>query len=157
MTKVSPFIYPLLLLFLFSCKAEKREIQFGIEACVYCKMIIVDDQFATETVSSKGKVHVFDSIECMLDYLTANETEDFALYFVSDYARPGELIEAQKSTIFQSENLPSPMGQNLSAFGSESTALLMQNEKGGTIHSWADLLLKYDLNPNISAYHIASQ
>lgn len=133
---------------LFSaCSIEKRDIRYGTEACEFCKMIIVNQQFATELVTKKGKVHVYDSIECLLNDRSHRGWDDVALIYVSDYTSPGTLIAAESSFFLQSENIPSPMGENLSAFPQEEPARRMQTEKGGTLYHWPELIQKYESTP----------
>ena len=45
-----------------------------IDTCAYCRMTISDERFGGQFVTSKGKVHVFDSIECLAAFYLANGT-----------------------------------------------------------------------------------
>ncbi|NOX17400.1 MAG: hypothetical protein GXO87_03850 [Chlorobi bacterium] len=126
-------------LFLVSCSIEKSPINYGKDACHFCKMTIVDRQHAAEVVTDKGKAYKYDAIECMLNDLQGNKERKIALFLIDDYSSPGELIDAKEATYLISENLPSPMGANLTGFGSKEKAMETQKEKGGTIYSWNDL------------------
>ncbi len=127
------------LLFLVSCSVEKSPINYGKDACHFCQMTIVDRQHASEVVTDKGKAYKYDSIECMLNDMNENNERKIELYLIDDYSKPGELIDALKATYLISENLPSPMGANLTGFGSKEKAVETQKEKGGTLYSWNEL------------------
>ncbi|MDZ7847883.1 MAG: nitrous oxide reductase accessory protein NosL [Owenweeksia sp.] len=119
-----------------SCTPEAREINYGEEACSYCRMTIVDERYAAQLVSSKNKAHSFDATECMIRYKNENEDRNWALELVTDYARPKELIPAGDAYIIRSKKLPSPMGMYLTATGSRKAAKALQKKHGGQVHSY---------------------
>ncbi len=102
-------------------------------------MSIVDQQHAAELVTGKGKVFKFDAIECMVDYLKANETTIYAYYLVRDFNQPAEWQDALTSHYLISEAIPSPMGANLSAFKDEKSAAEIRDQKGGEVYNWEAL------------------
>ncbi len=55
-----------LLFFVVGCSVEESPINYGKDACNFCKMNIVDKQHAAEIVTSKGKPFKYDAIECMV-------------------------------------------------------------------------------------------
>jgi len=102
-------------------------------------MNIVDKQHAAEIVTQKGKAYKYDAIECMMrDILERDETE-IALFLITDYYNPGKLVDATKAVYLISENLPSPMGANLTGFESKSKAEEKKKKKSGTLYSWDEL------------------
>ena len=124
---------------LTACTIEQSPIVYGKDACYFCKMNIVDKQHAAEIVTQKGKAYKYDAIECMIrDVLKRDETE-IALFLITDYYNPGKLVDATKAVYLISENLPSPMGANLTGFESKSKAEETQKEKSGTLYSWDEL------------------
>jgi copper chaperone NosL len=125
----------LLALFL-ACTPEPREIAYGKDLCAYCKMSVVDAQFAAEAVTGKGRVYVFDAIECLVPYVMERTEREFAHVLVSDYSNPGTLVDAQAATYLVSESITSPMGKNLSAFSDQATAQSVKTEKGGKVFNW---------------------
>ncbi|MCF6269487.1 MAG: nitrous oxide reductase accessory protein NosL [Melioribacteraceae bacterium] len=128
--------------FLFaSCSVEESPIVYGKDACHFCRMNIVDNQHAAQIVTQKGKPFKFDAIECMMRVITEKEENSIALFLITDYSTPGKLVDATKATYLISENLPSPMGANLTGFKSKSEAEKVQKEKGGTLYSWSELKL----------------
>jgi copper chaperone NosL len=128
---------------LFSCSVQPQPIAYGYDYCDYCRMTIVDQQHAAELVTVKGKAHKYDAIECMMRDLKKWEPHEVALYLITDYARPGELTDAATATYLISENLPSPMGANLTGFLNAGVAGQVQKEKTGQVLNWAELQEKF--------------
>ena len=124
---------------LASCAVEESPIVFGKDACHYCMMNIVDKQHAAEIVTEKGKPFKYDAIECMMRDILERDESSIALFLMTDYFSPGKLVDATEATYLISENLPSPMGANLTGFQSKSKAEEIQKEKGGTLYSWDEL------------------
>lgn len=111
-------LLPLLLslMFITACSVTPKPIDYGKDTCQFCQMTIVDRQHAAEIVTVKGKAYKYDAIECMMNDLSKwNRPEPF-IYLVSDYAKPGELIDATNASFIITEEIPSPMGEYLSAF-----------------------------------------
>ena len=127
-----------------ACKSDPEPINFGTDECSHCKMTIVDKKFGAEIVSRKGKIFKFDATECMINFvnkgrLNENEVEQ---YLVIDITHPEKLIDAVNAVYLISENLPSPMGANLSAYPDKSSAEDAKNNKGGNNYNWNELKIK---------------
>lgn len=137
--KFLPYLFLIPLVFAFSCKVESEKINYGNEACHYCKMTIVDKQHASELVTSKGKAYKYDAIECMLHDLKQRDSTEIGLLFVCDYSNPGKLIDANTATFLISNEIPSPMGAFLSAFSTKQEALEVKAEKTGTLYTWESI------------------
>ena len=148
MTRISKLIMICSWIFFTGCSVEPQEIHFGEDACVFCKMNIVDDQHAAELVSSKGKAYKFDAIECMLNYMNrqAIEHESMAYILVNDFNQPGMLIDAQEATYIKSKAIPSPMGGYLSALSVQGDAADLKAAKGGVLLTWEELCKNYEVN-----------
>jgi copper chaperone NosL len=124
---------------MLACAPKPKPIEYGADGCEYCKMTIVDNQYAAEAVTDKGRVYKFDAIECMVNYTLNNPETEMAFLLVNHFTQPGELISVDKSTFLISKNMPSPMGAFLSAYPSPALAAKMQKEKEGTLYNWAAL------------------
>ncbi|GJM35582.1 MAG: hypothetical protein DHS20C18_45830 [Saprospiraceae bacterium] len=122
-----------------ACSVGPQPIEYGEDVCDFCKMTIVDRQFAAELVTSKGKIFKFDAIECMVPFRQQKEGTSFSYTLVNDYQKPGELMDAEWSYYLISPAIPSPMGGNLSAFSTVAAAEGIQKEKGGVVYSWKEL------------------
>ena len=145
MKKVYTTAIAALLFLLVSCEVEAEKIQYGSDACAFCKMTIVDQQHAAQFVTKKGKQFKFDAIECMVNDLSEKDIETLAILLVAAYDLPGEMTPAQKATYLISEKIKSPMGANLSAFSVIQSAKETQTENGGDIYNWPELLQKFDV------------
>jgi copper chaperone NosL len=107
-----------------SCAQSPEPIRYGKDACVFCKMTIMDKKYAAEIVTSKGKAFKFDDLSCMVKYMKANQLNDSELAFVvvNDYSNPGELIDVKTATFLSSKDLRSPMRGDVAAFSAKSFA-----------------------------------
>ncbi len=134
--------FSLLSLLIFtSCNIQPQKIEYGKDACHFCRMNIVDQQHAAQLVTKKGKALKFDATECMINYLAEIDKTEIELFLVADYNNPGTLIDAKTASYIISENIPSPMGEYLSAIATKDKALALQKEKKGTVYSWGELLI----------------
>lgn len=126
-----------------SCSIQPEEINYGKDACHFCKMAIVEKKYGSEIVTEKGKVFKYDAIECMLRAMKEKDLSENSLFLVTDYHTPEKLIDATKATFLISEKIRSPMGANLSAFANNDSAKLMQKEQGGTLFNWTEIQKKF--------------
>jgi copper chaperone NosL len=145
-------IYILLLItFAFGCSSPApTPINYGHDACDYCKMTIVDKKFGTELVTTKGKVFKFDSIECLAAFTLKGDVADedvFGLY-VSDFNNPLNLVSSKDVYFIHSKELKSPMSFGLVAVKDSSTAINVRDASYGELVSWDQLrnLVKNDWN-----------
>ena len=126
-----------------ACTPSAEPISFGEDLCSHCRMTIVDEHFAAETVSQKGKVFKFDAIECMLDFLKIRQSDVMAMTLVRDYENPKDWQDATQCQYLISTDVPSPMGAGLSAWLSVPKAEAMQAQKGGEVYDWPGLLKQF--------------
>ncbi|MGB5701057.1 nitrous oxide reductase accessory protein NosL [Muriicola sp.] len=136
-------IFVILLLGLASCSVRPQPINYGSDGCQYCSMTIVDKQHAAQYVTHKGKVFKFDATECMMNTLREVDRESIALYLVNDFETPGELINATEATYLISKNIPSPMGEYLSAFKNREVAERVQAANEGILLTWTELQQRF--------------
>lgn len=137
-------IMPLILLIIFtasSCRPSPEPIHYGTDQCELCKMTISDQRFGAEIVLKTGKVYKFDSIECMVNYLRTQHVDSasVALLLVIDFQMPGALIDARSAVYVRSDQVPSPMGADVSAYATRATALEIQSQYGGEVLSWDEV------------------
>ncbi|MBT8303075.1 MAG: nitrous oxide reductase accessory protein NosL [Bacteroidia bacterium] len=139
--KYQPFTLITFLFIFNACSTKPVPIEYGVDACHFCSMTIVDKVHAAEVVTKKGKIYKFDATECMINFMNEFDTSTIKYYLSNDYSEPESLIDATKATFLISENIPSPMGAYLSAFKEKNEAQLTQDEKSGTLYSWEELLI----------------
>jgi copper chaperone NosL len=130
-----------------SCTISPEPINFGTDQCEHCRMTIVDNKFGAEIITIKGKIYKFDAAECMIRYVKTGKINDADVkdYLVVDASKPAHLTDAKKVVYLISENFPSPMGANLSAYANRSDADAFQKNYQGEIKSWDDLLIKFKM------------
>lgn len=133
------------LITLIGCTNTPKALSYGSEGCHFCSMTIVDKQHAAQFMTKKGRTYSFDAIECMLNHVKEIDVNDVAIFLVNDHQTPGEFIEASKATYLISKNIPSPMGEFLSAFSTKEGAEMAQKENQGKIFSWQELKQRFKL------------
>lgn len=145
--KISTVLIALIMVISWSCSVEPQPINYGTDACEFCKMTIVENRWAAEIVTDKGKAYKYDAIECMMNYMNRNDisSDGLALLLVDDYSKPGDLIDATKATYIISEAIPSPMGAFLSAFNNADAAKKTVAEKGGEVFDFQELKSRYEV------------
>lgn len=130
----------LFIISLCACSIEEQPINYNEDQCFACKMMISDQKFGAELVTTKGKVFKYDAIECMVRDVIKNSTTDYALLLVTDFHHPGQLINAENATFIISKERPSPMGAFLSAYETETQIENEIKTPPAVIYSWIDLL-----------------
>jgi len=126
-----------------SCTVKPAKINYGEDHCHYCDMTIVDKTHVSEYVTKKGKSFKFDAIECMTHEINQkNNLNNLAYVLVTNFNKPGELIDARKATFLTSKAIKSSMGANLSAFSSKEQGLAAQKKFGGKLYTWSQLRKK---------------
>lgn len=141
LNKKVAWAHVILILFLFnSCSSGPDPLKFGIDGCDYCKMIIMNDRYGAEAITKKGKVYKFDSIECMANYIKEHPGENnYANLLTLDYMQPGKFIDAKNAVFVLSEDLPSPMGLNLTSFQTEDAVNTLRNKVDGKMLKWEEV------------------
>ena len=123
----------ILLIALFGCSKETKPINYGKDDCAFCKMLVMDNRYGSEIITDKGKILIFDSIECLANYIAEKKEPRSAYhsYWVSSYAEPGKLINAEKAIYLKNDALKSPMGLNVLAVESDAQLSPITKEFGG--------------------------
>lgn len=125
-----------------ACKIAPENINFGQDACHFCKMTIVDKPFAAELVTSKGKVYKYDAIECLVNNQLADNFE-VAHYLVYDFHNQDNFIEATQAFYVISDQIKSPMSENLAAFNSMEYAQEFIDTNSGKLLNWEELFVYF--------------
>ena len=101
-----------------ACASGPRPVRLGEDHCAMCRMQVADGRFATELVTPRGKVLVFDSVECLVRYMAASSGGPSAAghAWVTDYDSPSSLLDAAAAYYAESDELRSPMGLGVAAF-----------------------------------------
>jgi copper chaperone NosL len=131
------------LLVITSCTNSPKTIAYGTDHCHFCSMTIVDKQHAAQFMTKKGRSYAFDASECMLNHLKEIDRATVETFLVNDYNAPGELIDATQATYLISKNIPSPMGEYLTAFATKEAAKKAQSDNKGELYTWEQLNNRY--------------
>ena len=130
------------LLIVFGCTQKPEPIKYGSDECELCRMSIVDKQYGAELVTSKGKIYKFDSIECLINYTLNNNLigDDKNLMLVTDFTKPEMFIYVKKSFYVHNNSFRSPMGLNVSSFGTDVAKQSFLDKNGGQQLTWPELI-----------------
>ena len=136
------------ILLMTSCSRSPQPVKIGADACDYCKMTIMDEKFAAECISTKGKIFKFDDVHCLISFLKFHgvwRNEIYGIYF-SDFYKKNNWIKADEAAILKSENFRSPMGGNMAAFAGEADCTKAKEQFQGEPISWKDINPLKELN-----------
>lgn len=130
----------LLTLALAACGGtDPRPVVLGEDECGYCRMEVTDARFAAEAVARTGRVHVFDSIDCLAGYARGAEPGAIAALWVTDAEAPGTFVAAEAAGYLKDSALRGPMGATV-AFASPEAARSAQAKYGGSLIGWDAIL-----------------
>jgi copper chaperone NosL len=137
-------------IFLFSsCAVKPEPIQFGKDACQHCKMILMDNKFGSELVTTKGKVLKFDDVNCLLYYMKEYEITEAQLahMLIIDFNSPETLIDLKQSHYLKAGEIKSPMASNIAAFADvEIRNQYLQQWEGSEALNWMEINKLFNKN-----------
>jgi copper chaperone NosL len=117
---------------------QPRALVAGVDGCAECLMVLDGNGHGAEIVTRTGKVHTFDSAECMINYLlTGTEAIEVHSLWITDFSNPDELVPAEDAHYLASPTLKSPMGLGITAFGREE-------DRDGAVHAFGGASLDWD-------------
>lgn len=122
-----------------ACSGKPDPINYGSDACHFCRMTIVDNQHAAQIVTVKGKNYKYDAIECMVHDLNHWDRPEPDKILVADYLTPGGMTDVLNCSYLICKEIPSPMGAYLSAFSNKDKRDEMFNSYGGYKLTWKEL------------------
>lgn len=139
------FLSSILALFLISCSSEPRAINYGEDVCQHCKMKLMDPHYGAEVVTQKGKIFIFDDVNCLVSFLESEEVAEGNIkhILIADYSTPETLTDATTAFYLKSENFKTPMASNIVAFSDYDTLKKYKAEHGGVYMAWAELLTQF--------------
>lgn len=141
MNKIFSILYFAVFVLLSACSNDPVPIRFNEDQCAYCQMIISDQRYGTELITTKGKIYKFDSIECLAAYLIEDkkDAKNLQSIWTIDFKYPEKFIDAKEAWYLHSDLLKSPMGLNLSSFTDKNAAENVKNVFPGELIRWKDV------------------
>lgn len=135
----------ILLVLLASCAADPRPITYGQDGCHHCKMTLMDSKFGAELVTEKGKVFIFDDVNCMLQYMDSEDgkSQMYKHILVTDYLNPGILLDANFAFYLMSKEFKTPMASNIVAFPDYNLLKEYKTKSGGVYLAWGELTTQF--------------
>lgn len=113
-------------------------VDFGMAECAYCRMNVVDRQFASAIITGGGRTYAFDSPECMVQHVAEGAIAEPQVdsWWVCDHAHPGTFIDATKALYAHAPTLKSPMNGNTAAFAFEADRAAILKDHPGDALDW---------------------
>lgn len=125
------------------CSRGPKPIRYGQDECAHCKMTLVDQHYGAEHVTARGRVFLFDDLNCLTAHLRrASQPEDPAAQsLVIDFNRPNRLLPVGQALFLQHPGLRTPMASSLGAFSSEAELETVRRQLGGggRVLRWAEV------------------
>lgn len=127
-------------LLLFSCGETRPEpAKLNADNCDHCKMTIADAKFVAELITPKGRIYKFDDISCLQSYRKENPDKEGVKLYVANFEKPEQLLPVGEAVFVRGEQINSPMGGNIAAFGTQKSAEDFSAERTAQILMWRDI------------------
>lgn len=154
-TKRISILIVLLLAFglLAACGHEGHEphaINEETDICVFCKMAIRNDEYATQLVTKDGQSLKFDDIGCMHEWKSENGTDTIGAEFVRDF-HSLQWIDYNKAYYVYDSSIMTPMAYGVLSFHEQSAAQAFIDEHGtGKLMTASELANhSWEVNPDM--------
>lgn len=129
-----------LTLFLLACSSGPQKVTIGRDQCDFCRMTIMEENFAGEAVTPKGKIYKYDDLKCLLiDKDARSKKLDGSAYYIANYFNGPEFLELSKAVLVEAPSLKSPMAGNVAAIKTKQEAEKLAEEKEGQIVDLEDV------------------
>jgi copper chaperone NosL len=141
--KFAPFlIIPFLIL---GCSSGPEPLVYGEDACHHCKMVLADQKFGAEIVTTKGKLYKFDDLNCMINFLNDGDVGEREVQhrLVIDFTVPGKLIDAGNAFYIKSSMVKSPMASQVAAFEHYDSMEKYKQELQGIYLTWGEVVTQF--------------
>lgn len=120
-------------------------IHYGEDICEFCGMIVSEERYAAGYLTPDGEAYIFDDIGDMVQAHLQNQDEE-AVFFVHNH-EDHTWMRAETAYFVLSPDLPTPMLSGLAAFPTAKEAEHLNDELGGELLTFEELLTYYRENP----------
>lgn len=105
----------------------------------------MDPHHGAEVVTQKGKIYIFDDVNCLMSFLESEEAKGNELkhILIANYDQPESLSDATISFYLKSEAFKTPMASNIIAFSDYETLKKYKKEHGGVYMAWGELVTQF--------------
>jgi len=123
------------------CSVEPRPIKFGHDDCEFCKMKLMDERFGSQLVTDKGRIFMFDDVNCMVEFMESEsgQRHNYAYEKIVDYSNPGELLDVHYTFFLKTEEVRTPMNSKIIALPDRETLDKFRADMGGIYLSWGEI------------------
>lgn len=130
---------------LISCSVKPEPLAYGKDGCHSCKMTLVDHKFGAEIITHKGKIYKFDDVNCLIGFYESGSVpvDDIMSVLVVEFQEPNGFVDATTAAYIISDDVRSPMGSGVAAFGSLEKASSPEVPFRGEIVDWTQLVARF--------------
>jgi len=132
---------------LAACGEESRadqppDIEYGVDVCSRCNMIISEERYAGGIVDERGDQLIYDDIGEMIFVIQEEGLQDRRVW-VHD-ADTLEWLDGTVAFYVASMDLVTPMGTGVLAFTSRQDAETFASENAGRVLTWDEILTDWE-------------
>jgi copper chaperone NosL len=138
-TRFAVLLFAASLMIAAGCSHEPKAIAYDKDTCENCGMTISNNRYGAALVTTNGRTHKFDSVDCMVESQMPGQSfadAKVAAQYVVTYEFPGELRDATSAIYLVSEDMTGPMGSQITAFANQQDAEHVQHIKTGDLLDW---------------------
>jgi copper chaperone NosL len=108
-------------------------------------MKLMDPKYGAEVVTQKGKIFIFDDVNCLMSFIESDEVSQIDLkhILIIDYDQPEMLSDATISFYLKSDEFKTPMASNIVAFSDYETLKSYKSKHGGVYLAWGELVTQF--------------
>jgi len=128
-------------LLLLACSSGPVKVKVGKDQCDFCRMTIMEENFAGEIVTAKGKVYMYDDLSCLLKHNNQESKKmEGAELYIANYLNGSQFLKTSEAFYVKAAALKSPMAGNVAALAFEADAESLAKEKDGQLITLDDVL-----------------
>ncbi|MEZ4920260.1 MAG: nitrous oxide reductase accessory protein NosL [Saprospiraceae bacterium] len=129
-----------------SCASGPQPIRIGEDSCQFCKMILMDQKYGAEIITKKGRVYLFDDVNCMMLFEQADDwnSAKVATRYIVDFLSPETLIPVETAIYLESKSLKTPMASGIAAFANPAGLDSIIGQLGGNVLNWVDVTNRFN-------------
>ncbi len=121
---------------------QPPDIEYGVDVCSRCNMIISDERYAGGMVDENGDTLIFDDIGEMI-FVIQEEGLQGRRVWVHD-ADSLEWLDGITAFYVYSMNVVTPMGSGVTAFEDEAGAEAFASANDGKVLTWEQILSDWE-------------